>query len=277
MRRNLLAVAFAFAFVNAAFAQPAHDITLHVDATDVPQKLLHVEEVLPVHAGPLTLYYPKWIPGEHGPDGPVSNVTGLKFDAEGKAIPWTRDLLDIWTFHVDVPQGASSLHVSFDYIESAGFSATDKLLALEWSEVVLYPAGDSSDKITYDAKLKLPEGWKFGTSLPIEAEKGSDVSFKPISLELLVDSPVIAGEFYRSIDLTPPGEPIHHEIDLVADSAAALNMTPGSSEGSYQRRRRNGQSIWRAPLSRLPFPAHAERSCGALRSRASRVERQPPA
>jgi len=231
MRRNLLAVAFAFAFVNAAFAQPAHDITLHVDATDVPQKLLHVEEVLPVHAGPLTLYYPKWIPGEHGPDGPVSNVTGLKFDAEGKAIPWTRDLLDIWTFHVDVPQGASSLHVSFDYIESAGFSATDKLLALEWSEVVLYPAGDSSDKITYDAKLKLPEGWKFGTSLPIEAEKGSDVSFKPISLELLVDSPVIAGEFYRSIDLTPPGEPIHHEIDLVADSAAALNMTPEVQKG----------------------------------------------
>jgi predicted metalloprotease with PDZ domain len=216
--------------LSALYAQ-GQNITLAVDATKVPQKLLHVEETVPVKAGPVTLYYPKWIPGEHGPDGPVSNITGLKFDAGGQPIPWKRDLLDVWTFHVDVPQGASKLHIAYDYIEGAGYSATDKLLALEWNEVALYPAGTTSDKLMFDAKLKLPDGWKFGTPLPVAGQQGSEVEFKPISLELLVDSPVISGEFYRSIDLTPLGESVHHEIDLVADSAAALNMSEAVQKG----------------------------------------------
>src|SRR5579871_2774096 len=98
-----------------ALSLPAQtgDIKVNVDAGKVAQKILHVDEVLPVKPGPLTLYYPKWIPGEHGPDGPVSNVAGLKFDADGADIPWTRDLLDIWTFHVEVPAGKTRLHVAF--------------------------------------------------------------------------------------------------------------------------------------------------------------------
>jgi predicted metalloprotease with PDZ domain len=223
VRTGVFCAVFACAI---SLSAQAGNITVSVDATKVPQKILHVEEVLPVQAGPLTLYYPKWIPGEHGPDGPVSNLGGLKFDADGTDIPWTRDLLDVWTFHVDVPAGKTRLHVAFDYIESAGASATDKLLVLEWNEVVLYPSGATSDKLTYDAKLTLPEGWKFGTALPVGGQQGREVAFKPISLELLVDSPVIAGQFYRAIDLTPPGESVHHEIDMVADSAAALQMSP---------------------------------------------------
>ncbi|HKF46370.1 MAG TPA: hypothetical protein VKB38_03365 [Terracidiphilus sp.] len=224
-------LACAFGVFSVSLAALAENISVSVDATRVSQKLLHVEEMLPVAEGPLTLYYPKWIPGEHGPDGPVSNLTGLKFDAAGKTIPWKRDLADVWTFHIDVPKGETKLHVAYDYIETAGASATDKLLVLEWNEVVLYPAGTTSDKLMFDAKIKYPDGWKFGTALPVAGQGGSEVTFKPISLELLVDSPVIAGEFYRSIDLTPPGEPIHHEIDLVADSAAALNMSPAVQKG----------------------------------------------
>jgi predicted metalloprotease with PDZ domain len=209
---------------SAALAEEAISVT--VDATKSQQKLLHTHLVMPVKPGPLTLYYPKWIPGEHGPDGPIANLTGLKFEANGQTIPWERDLLDVFTFHVDVPQGASHLDVNFDYIEPDGASATDKLLVLEWNEVVLYPADVLAEKLTYDAKLVMPEGWKFGTSLPVENQAGNQVSFKPISLNLLVDSPVITGEFYRSIDLTPPGEAIHHEIDIAADSADDLNMSP---------------------------------------------------
>ena len=216
---SLLALA-----VSAATAEEAISVT--VDATKTQQKLLHAHLVMPVKPGPLTLYYPKWIPGEHGPDGPIANLTGLKFEANGQTIPWERDLLDVFTFHLDVPQGASRLDVNFDYIEPDGVSATDKLLVLEWNEVVLYPADILAEKLTYDAKLVMPEGWKFGTSLPVENQAGNQVSFKPISLNLLVDSPVITGEFYRSIDLTPPGESIHHEIDIAADSADDLNMSP---------------------------------------------------
>jgi predicted metalloprotease with PDZ domain len=215
----------------APVALAGEAISVTVDATQTAQKLLHVKLMIPVKPGPMAIYYPKWLPGGHGPQGPITNLTGLKFEADGKTIPWQRDLLDVFTFHIDVPAGASHLNVSYDYIEPEGISATDKLLVLEWNEAVLYPAGVPADQLIYEAKLILPEGWKFGTALPIESESGNRISFKPISLDLLVDSPVIAGEYYRALDLTPPGEPIHHEIDMVADSEAALDMSPEVHKG----------------------------------------------
>ena len=218
----------------AAAALPAFGaeaISLTVDVSQSPRKLLHAKLVIPVTAGPLTLYYPKWIPGDHGPNGPVANLTGLKFDADGKNIPWQRDLLDVFTFHVTIPPGVTHLNAAYDYIEPEGVSASDKLLALEWNEVALYPAGTPAAQLIYNASLILPDGWKFGTSLPVSKQSGNQVSFQPISFDLLVDSPVITGQYFRSIDLTPPGEPIHHQIDLVADSEAALKMSPEVQRG----------------------------------------------
>ena len=211
--------------LSASVALGAETISLTVDATKTPQKMLRSHEVIPVKPGPLTLYYPKWIPGEHGPNGPITSVTGLKFEGNGKVIPWVRDTLDVFTFHLDIPAGVSELHASFDFIEPDGNSATDVLTVLEWNDVILYPAGVPAEQLSYEAKLILPDGWKFGTPLPIDSQSGSQISFKPISLDLLVDSPVIAGEFYRAVDITPAGEPIHHELDLVADSAIALNLS----------------------------------------------------
>jgi predicted metalloprotease with PDZ domain len=222
---GLLAL-FAVLAAPVVIAQPRETISLTVDATETQQKLLRARLVLPVNPGPLTLYFPKWIPGNHGPDGPIASLTGLKFEAGGKTIPWQRDTLDAFTFHLDVPDGATHLDASYDAIEPEGVSATDKLMVLEWNAVILYPAGTPAAQLTYQASLILPEGWKFGTALPAEKQSGTRVSFKPISLDLLVDSPVIAGQYYRAIDLTPPGEPIHHEIDMVADSEAALAMSP---------------------------------------------------
>lgn len=203
-----------------------------VDATQAPEKILHTRMVMPVKPGPLTLYYPKWIPGMHAPSGPVGNLAGLKFEAGGKTIPWRRDLLDVFTFHLDVPEGAESLETNFDYIEpgggSMGFggSATDKLVVVSWNQNVLYPADVPAEKIIYKTTLRLPAGWKFGTALPQENVADNEISFKPVALNRLVDSPVIAGEYYHAVDVTPPGEPIRHEIDMAADSAAALAMSP---------------------------------------------------
>src|ERR1019366_8070940 len=125
-----------------------------------------------------------------------------------------------------IPAGVSHLDARYDFIEPVGGSATEKLMVLEWNDVILYPAGTPAQQLTYEAKLLMPDGWKFGTSLPIENQSGNQVSFKQISLDMLVDSPIIAGEYYRVIDLTPAGEPIHHEITLAPDSKAALNMSP---------------------------------------------------
>ena len=212
--------------LSASMCLSAQNIALTVDATKTQNKILHAHLVMPVKPGPLTVYYPKWIPGEHGPDGPIANLTGLKFSGEGKAIPWQRDLLDAFTFHLDVPAGVSRLEANYDYIEPDGVSATDKLLILEWNEVALYPEGTPAEKLMYEAELIMPDGWKFGSSLPVASQSGNEVSFKPISFDLLVDSPVATGLYYRSIDITPPGEPIHHQMDMVADSEDALNMSP---------------------------------------------------
>ena len=223
--RSLLFLATVLA-LTAFQAHAAETISLTVDATRNQQKLLRAHEVIPVRPGPLTLYYPKWIPGEHSASGPISSVTGLKFEGNSKVIPWLRDTQDMFTFHVNIPEGVSKLDARFDFIEPDGGSSSDMLTVLEWNEVVLYPADPPATQQSFEAKLILPDGWKFGSSLPVEKESGSEITFKPISLDMLVDSPVIAGEYYRAIDITPPGEPIHHELDLVADSEVALNISP---------------------------------------------------
>jgi len=228
----LVLIALMLPGLAAVPAQSGPTISLTVDATQAPDMIIRTRQVMPVKPGPLTLYYPKWIPGEHEPSGPVGNVAGLKFMANGNTIPWRRDLLDVFTFHVDVPAGAESLEATFEYLEpsagpySGGASATDKLVIVSWNQDLLYPAGVPAADITFKPTLRLPQGWKHGTPLPVEHAAGNEITFKPVALDRLVDSPVIAGEYYRAVDVTPPGEPIHHEIDMVADSAAALEMTP---------------------------------------------------
>ena len=238
LRLTLALIIFIALAAPTLLAQSSRVISLTVDATQAPIKLVHSHIVMPVKPGPLTLYYPKWIPGEHGPNGPIASLSGLKFSANGKTTPWQRDLLDLFTFHVDVPEGADHLVIDFDYIEptasgayTAGASATAKLDVISWNQNVLYPTGTPADQLIYEAKLIVPDGWKFGTALPIANQSGNQATFKPVSLERLVDSPVISGEYYRAIDITPPGEPIHHEIDLAADSEAALAMPPELKAG----------------------------------------------
>ncbi|HEY7855120.1 MAG TPA: M61 family peptidase, partial [Terriglobales bacterium] len=230
----MIAAEIALTGLSGAAAQAP--ITLSVDASQAPLKLIHTRMLFPVSAGPLTLLYPKWIPGEHEPDGPIGNVTGLKFVGSGKTIPWTRDRLDMFTFHLDIPNGVSQLEADFDYIEgssgeyTSGGSATAKLVDLSWNQNLLYPANIPAAQIMIQANLTLPPEWGYGTALPVDHASGAAISFKPADLDLLVDSPVIAGEYYRALDLTPPGEPIHHELDLVADSPQAIASSPTLSE-----------------------------------------------
>jgi predicted metalloprotease with PDZ domain len=201
-----------------------------VDASDAPRKIFHAQLRIPAKPGTLTLYYPKWIPGEHGPTGPITDLTGLKFTASGKTLKWRRDRLDGFTFHVEVPAGENEVVANLDYASpaavepgySSGMAATEKLYVVSWNTLLLYPAGYGSDQLTYSASLRLPAGWKFGTSLHVSSQVGSDIHFAPVSLTMLVDGPVITGEYLKVVPLTPPGEDPPAELDLAADSAAAL-------------------------------------------------------
>jgi predicted metalloprotease with PDZ domain len=226
-RHVLLLVALVSAVMAAG--APAPQITLSVDATNAPRKIFHVRLTIPAKPGSLTLYYPKWIPGEHGPTGPIQDVAGLKFTAGGKTLTWRRDLLDGWTFHVEVPAGASSIEASLDFISPAGSegiytggaTATDKMAVINWNDVLLYPEGWPSDDLTYTASLRLPADWKFGTSLAVTSQSGGEVKFAPVPLTMLVDGPVITGEYLKVVPLNAGQKP-SVEMDVAADSAAAL-------------------------------------------------------
>jgi predicted metalloprotease with PDZ domain len=212
----------------AAAPKAAPRITISLDATEAPRKIFHARLTIPAAPGTLTLYYPKWIPGEHGPTGPIQELAGLRFTGNGQILKWRRDLLDSWTFHVDVPPGVSMVDAALDYmsptgregIYTGGQSATDKMTLLSWNTLLLYPAGWTSDELNYQATLRLPEGWKFGTPLPIASQAAGEIKFSPASLTTLVDSPVIAGEFLRVV---PLAENPHQEMDIAADSTAALD------------------------------------------------------
>ena len=225
LSKVLGAVCF-FAALSAWAATPP-TVTIFVDAASAPRKIFHAKLKIPASAGDLTLYYPKWIPGEHAPDGPVIDLAGLKFFANGKPLKWRRDLLDGFTIHVDVPAGETEVNAELDFLSpatfeggfSAGSSATDKMAVISWNQVLLYPKGWKSDELTYIASLKIPADWKYGTPLPIESTDGEIIKFKPSSLSMLVDSPVITGEFLKVVKLAD--DPLT-EMDIAADSAAAL-------------------------------------------------------
>jgi predicted metalloprotease with PDZ domain len=218
---------------NTASAQrSAPQIHLSVDATETPRKIFHARLTIPAKPGTMTLYYPKWIPGEHGPTGPIEDLAGLTFTANGQPLKWRRDLLDGWTFNVEVPAGVSSIEAALDFISptsthfgmySGAATATDKMTVVSWNAVLLYPAGWTTDELTYEASLRLPPGWKFGTPLPVASQSDQDIKFQPVSLTTLVDSPLISGQYFRVV---PLGDNPVQEIDLAADSAAALEAPP---------------------------------------------------
>ena len=218
----------------AAGAAPGQNppIKLDVDATDAARKVLHARLQIPAQPGKLTLRYPKWLPGDHSPTGPITDLVGLRMSAGGKPVEWRRDAEDMYAFVVEVPAGASSLDVTLDYLSppgadgsASGASATAQLADISWSDVVLYPKGPKASEIQYATTLRLPAGWQFGTALVPASRAGGVIQFEPVSLETLVDSPVVAGAHFRTVDLSPGGQP-QHFLHIVADSAAALEMKP---------------------------------------------------
>jgi predicted metalloprotease with PDZ domain len=235
-----LAAMSLFLSANVHAQTKAGPIRLVVDASQAAQKILHTHLEIPVTPGPLTLCYPEWIPGEHMPDGPIIEVAGLKFSAAGKTIPWRRDLVEMFSIHLTIPAGVTSLIADFDFLlsapatgYSAGASATNSLALLSWNQVLLYPKGFNIRDVTFTPSLKLPDGWKYGTALPGAKRNGDMIDFSPVALNTLVDSPVIAGKYFREIELTPGQNPAHF-VDIAADSEAALAMSSETQTHFHQ-------------------------------------------
>lgn len=209
-------------------------LKIHVDATDVAHRVFRVQETLPAKPGPLTLLYPRWLPGTHSPSGPISKLAGLVVTAGGRALPWRRDPLDVYAFHVDVPRGATSVAVAFEYLSPQNpgegrVVMTPEMLNLQWNANTLYPAGYYASRIPTQASVTFPAGWQFGTALEEASHEGGTVTFQPIGYNDLVDSPIYAGRYFKRLDLDPGAKaPVY--LDLVADAPEDLAITPDQLE-----------------------------------------------
>lgn len=207
-----------------------------VDASDVERKIVRVRQTMPVTGpGPLTLLYPKFIPGNHAPTGPIQLVAGLTVMGNGERIAWQRDTLDPYAFHLDIPAGVDEITVDFQWLTQPDNSVwrvvmTPEMLNLQWEKALLYPAGYAHDQITFQTSIRLPDGWQYGVALDTASFADGIATFAPISLEMLADSPLFAGAHYRRIDIDPGGRtPVH--LHIVADNAAAIAPTPEQLAG----------------------------------------------
>jgi predicted metalloprotease with PDZ domain len=228
----------------AAVTPPPRDepyvgtVRLQVDATDLDHRIFRIREQLPVRPGPLTLLFPRFLPGTHGPFGQVDRLAGLEITAGGKPLAWRRDTVDPYAFQVDVPRGTSELSLAFQFLSALSRTGgrivvTQEMADVQWNSLLLYPAGHYNSAITFQASLTLPEGWKQASALPVDAQNGTTVAYRPVSLETLVDSPVYAGANVRRIELDPPGATSPVALDLVADDPSQLE----ASEAQIQAHR----------------------------------------
>lgn len=206
-------------------------IQLRVDATDLAHRVFTVHETIPVRGGqPIVLLYPQWWPGHHSPVGRADMLAGLIVRASGKRIEWIRDPVEVFAFHVNVPAGADALDVDFQFTSpiepnEGRVVMSPDLLRLQWTSTTIYPAGFFARDITVQPTVRVPEGWQFATALETQSKQGSETTFKAVNYETLIDSPILAGRYFKSVDLDPGGAaPVR--LDIVADKPEQLEMRP---------------------------------------------------
>lgn len=227
--------------------------TIDVDARQAPRGIMSAHLRLPVSAGPLTLVYPKWLPGRHSPAGPLTSLGGPRFTAAGRTLSWHRDAVDMNAFHLEVPSGVTVLEVDLEILTSVApdgnvqgletpRTATESLLILEWNQLLLYPADTRSDDLSYQASVHLPMGWTFATALRTAAVTADGAQFAPASFTTLVDSTLLAGRYFRDIPLGgTPAVTLH----IAADTPVALNMS-AETQAHYKRLVREATALFGA-------------------------------
>ena len=227
-----LVLALSCLIAPLAVAQSSAPIALTVDLTDAPRKILHATEMMPVHPGPMTIVYPKWIPGEHGPTGPIDNQAGFVITANGAPVKWERDDVDMYAYRITVPEGVTQLNIRMDFLAtaaaqgfSAGASTSANLALLSWNSVVVYPAGANAADVMVTPAIKVPADWHYGTALEHASNPDRALNaFHTVSLEQLVDSPVLAGRWFREIPLATEVKP-QHFLDLAGDGPEDIALT----------------------------------------------------
>src|SRR5581483_5157418 len=219
------------------------DLTVRIDARDIARRHLRTHESLAVKPGPLVLVYPKWIPSEHAPAGPLDSIIGLEITANGQRLDWKRDPYEMYAISITVPPGIKQLDITLDSglpPDGDGFSgspdSTARLGIIRWNQYVLLPKGRDAASIGTEGSVQIPTGWQAACALDSQAQEGGTLQFEPVSLAQLIDSPVQMGQFTRRVDLpgSAPHAQIHHAISIAADSEVATEV-PADFAQSYGR------------------------------------------
>lgn len=243
MRRALLHGVLASAVLMLAGLAQAADLTLRVDAREIARRHVHTDMSLAVKPGPLTLVFPKWLPGEHGPTGPLETIIGMTIRAGGTTLAWERDPLDMYAIRVTVPAAATRLDIALDsglpteHGEfSTGPTSSEQLAVLPWNEFVLLPKGHDAGSLSTEAQLLAPPEWQLSCALALRPQPDGSVALEPASLARLIDSPVQMGRFLKRIELpgSPPLPQLAHTLSLAADSEASLTV-PDDFAAGYGR------------------------------------------
>jgi predicted metalloprotease with PDZ domain len=200
---------------------------LNVDASDTSQNIFRISQSIPVaQAGPVTLLFPKWLPGAHAPRGEIEKLAGLVIKAGGRTLEWKRDAVDVYAFHINVPQGARTLDLNFKFLsatesDQGRIVMTPEMMNLQFVSLSLYPAGYYTRQIPVSASVTYPAGWQAATALRPASVKGNSVTYHTVSYEVLADSPVFAGKHFRA---EPLGSNV--TLNIVADDARNLVIKP---------------------------------------------------
>ena len=206
-------------------------IKVEVDATNLSQRIFRIKQTIPVQAGPLTLLYPRWVPGGHSPKNSLDDIAGLTFKANGQKLDWKRDTLEVGAFHLVVPAGVGEITAEFDLLTATGpgqgrVVMTPNMLNIQFISTSLYPAGHYMGQIMVDPRVTYPAGWTAFTALHEDGRSGDTIDYADVPYDIFVDSPVYAGRYAKNIDLTPAGSKVPVKLGTVADAPKYLETKP---------------------------------------------------
>jgi predicted metalloprotease with PDZ domain len=244
-------------------------IVLEVDATTISRKVVAARESFPLPVGDahtIDLVYPKWIPGNHSPTGPIANLVNLHFTANGKDVGWTRDPVDMFRFHISLPAGATRLVAEYTLVGTyvagddfgLGNTATPVQGDVNWDQVLLYPADVNTDDVIIAPAIRLPDKWSYATALPNPSLRDGSLHFDPVSLTNLVDSPLMCGAYMRSFDITPKGVAQHHTLNLFEQMQEGLNLPADRIEAYRNLVSETGALFHSRPYTSYHFLVEAE-------------------